>query len=96
MKVYILSFSTATNDPSTWRDHYTKAAKPVLAKHGAKIIGVGQPQNLERGSNWERAALIEFPSIEAVHAFHDDPEYSAAREMRIANTEGEMYLLSMD
>ena len=67
-----------------------------MAKHGARMIGAGRPKKIERGNNLERAVLIEFPSIEAAQAFHADPDYRDARELRIANTTGEMYFLSVD
>jgi uncharacterized protein (DUF1330 family) len=93
---YLISLKTTTSGDTTWLDRYSKAAGPVLAKHGARMIGAGRPKNIERGNNWERAVLIEFPSIEAAQAFHADPDYRDARELRIANTAGEMYFLSVD
>ena len=96
MTVYLISFSTSTTDPASWRDKYLESAGTSLAKHGAKIVGVAKPKNMERGGEWERAALIEFPSIEAAHAFHSDPDYDNAKNLRIANTKGEMYLLELE
>ena len=96
MTVYIVSFSTATKNDSEWRNDYLAEATPALAKHGARVVGVCQPENFERGNDWERAALIEFPSVEAAHAFHADPDYTNAMNLRIANTNGEMYLLNID
>lgn len=96
MAVYIISLSTATTDAAEWRDNYLAEATPALAKHGARVVGVCKPENFERGNDWERAALIEFPSVEAAHAFHADPDYKNAMNLRIANTNGEMYLLSID
>ena len=96
MTAYLISFKTTTTGDATWLDRYSEAAGPVLAKHGGRMLAFGHPENVERGKNWERAVVIEFPSIEAAHSFHEDPSYKDARELRIANTEGEMYFLSID
>ena len=48
---------------------------------------------IKYGKDWERATIIEFPSIEKLKSFHQDQEYSKVKQLRIDNTIGEMYFL---
>ena len=94
MAAYLIGFSSRNTVDLSWIDAYLKTGPAVLARHGGKVLATAKPGNIERGKNWERATLIEFPSIEAAQAFHNDLDYKDAKDLRIANTIGEMYFLN--
>ena len=93
MSAYLISFSTQHSKDPTWIEEYGKNVKPILEKHGGKIISRGTPTLLERGQNWEKATLIEFPSSEDAISFMEDPDYHHIKGLRIFHTSGELYLL---
>ena len=92
MAVYIVSLSSPLGD-TAWREEYYRLIGPVLAKHQGKVLRTGPIRNLERGTDWQRGAVIEFPDRRAAESFYDDPDYAAALKLRLAHTDGEAYLI---
>ena len=63
MAAYLIGFSDRDTTDLSWIDTYLKIGPVVLARHGGKVLATAKPENIERGKNWERATLIEFPSM---------------------------------
>jgi uncharacterized protein (DUF1330 family) len=63
--------------------HYRTAVVPLIAKFGGEIVVQRGTVELLEG-NHERAANghVEFPSMEALHAFWNSPEYVPVKELR--------------
>jgi uncharacterized protein (DUF1330 family) len=63
---------------------YRRQVSELIAKHGGKsIVGGGTVEVLE-GSSYDgrRIRITEFPSMEAIHAFWDSPDYTRIKKLR--------------
>lgn len=73
MKVYVVN-AYDIDDMEVFKN-YPPRVRPLLAKHGARVLAMElNPAALE-GKPKTMNAIIEFPSEAAVHDFYDDPEY---------------------
>ena len=71
------------NDPVQYKK-YTDPIAPVINEHGGRIlVRGGRYEILEGTKKFERHAVIEFPSMEAVLACYNSKEYQAARQFRL-------------
>lgn len=86
MTVYLIAEVKVTDD--TWVLNYTKNVHLIVEKHGGKYLS--RSANITtiegEGSDTTLIAIIEFPSIEAMKSFVDDPEYAKYKEARIAGS----------
>ena len=71
------------NDPVQYKK-YPDPIAPVIDAHGGRILGRGgHYEVLEGTKKFERHAVIEFPSMEAVLACYHSKDYQAARQFRL-------------
>ena len=65
-------------------EQYRAVAGEALAKHGGRVWSVTQkPVRLEGEMEVPGAvALLEFPTSDAAHAWHEDAEFAAVHELR--------------
>ena len=94
MVTYVIGFSSRDTNDLSWIDVYMKKAPSLLSSHKGKVLAIGKPINLERGKNWQRFTLIEFPSYSYAYQFLEDQDYQDIKNIRIMNTVGEMYCLN--
>lgn len=73
--------------------NYLKAAQPAYEKYGAKFVVRGGKYEALEGSARDRHVVIEFESYAQALACYNSPEYSAARKIRQANSEGEILIV---
>jgi uncharacterized protein (DUF1330 family) len=86
--------SLQVRDPS-WIEDYRAGTGPLVEKHGGKY--------LVRGDNMVRfegdgglptvMVMIEFPSMEAAQAWHDDPDYQPLIKLRQSGSDLDMVLV---
>lgn len=70
-------------------DQYRAAAKPSMAKYGARMLaGANDAEIIEGEPFGRRVVVVEFPSREAFHAWYADPEYAGPLAMRLKATRG--------
>ncbi len=70
-------------------DQYRAAAKPSMAKYGARMLaGANDAEILEGEPFGRRVVVVEFPSRDAFHAWYADPEYAEPLAMRLKATHG--------
>jgi uncharacterized protein (DUF1330 family) len=70
-------------------DEYRAAAKPSMAKYGARMLaGANDAEVIEGEPLGTRLVVVEFPSREAFHAWYQDPEYAGPLAMRLKATKG--------
>ena len=70
-------------------DEYRAAAKPSMAKYGARMVaGANDAEVIEGEPIGTRVVVVEFPSREAFHAWYQDPEYAGPLAMRLKATKG--------
>jgi uncharacterized protein (DUF1330 family) len=63
----------------------------TVAKHGGKVLANhGDWRERSRG----HFVLIEFPSVEAAHAWDADPDYAPARAIRHGSTANRLELVA--
>lgn len=81
MPAYLLIEGTIS-DRNKWTE-YRQAVLPLIAQFGGKhITRGGGVERLEGGRDDWSIALFEFPSMEAVHAFWNSPDYAPIRALR--------------
>ncbi|MFT6984318.1 MAG: hypothetical protein ACJAT7_000104 [Psychromonas sp.] len=88
MTVYfIVSYDIA--DPEQYAK-YNPGSNHITAgtvlKHGGEIIVATQNTLLLSGDDAAMRVIIQFPSRDAALAWHDDPEYAAAKAIRLSAT----------
>jgi uncharacterized protein (DUF1330 family) len=69
------------SDPEQFQ-RYREAVTPLLERHGGRLIVRGAVEVLEGGHDGRELLMIEFPSLDALHAFWDDPAYVPIKAMR--------------
>ena len=86
MPAYLIVNAKIT-DPAKL-DEYMAAVGPSLAGREFKVLAVTTDTEVVEGRAGERTVLMEFPDREALHAWYDSPEYTAAKQLRLAGTDG--------
>ena len=77
-----LMVQMTVSDPEQYQA-YGKAVVPLIAKHGGKfIVRGGKVECLEGQHDGRRLVVFEFPSMEALKAFWDSPEYVPVKKLR--------------
>jgi uncharacterized protein (DUF1330 family) len=75
-------------------DQYRAAAKPSMAKYGAKMLAGGNDAEVIEGEPFgTRVVIVEFPSREAFHQWYHDPDYAGPLQMRLKATKGAAVLI---
>jgi uncharacterized protein (DUF1330 family) len=73
------------NDHDTFKE-YPLHVRPLLAKHGAKVLAMETDPRALEGKPKTMNAVIEFPSEEAVDNFYNDPAYRSIIGFRHRST----------
>ena len=61
---------------------YREANRAVMTRYGAKFIVMHGQQKMVEGQSRENWTVVEFPSYASAVACYEDPEYTAAAEIR--------------
>ncbi|MEH1906636.1 MAG: DUF1330 domain-containing protein [Nostoc sp.] len=82
MAVYLIADVKVTDD--AWISDYAANVHEIVRNHGGKYLSrSGNITTIEgEGLATTLIALMEFPSIEAVQAFANDPAYAKYRQAR--------------
>jgi len=81
MTAYLIMGITITNQ-ERWRT-YREAVVPLIAEFQGKHVTQGRGiETLEGCDDGQRIAMFEFPSMEAIRAFWNSPEYGPVKELR--------------
>jgi len=91
-KTYWIARVDLHGDPETYKK-YVETAKPAFERHKAKFLARGGKTEVLEGKARARNVIIEFPSMEEALACYHSPEYTAARAIRQALSEGEFVLV---
>ena len=84
MSVYIVN-AYDINDFGMFSE-YPPKVRPLLEKHGAKVLAMETNPKALEGIPKTMNAIIEFPSENAVNNFYNDPEYQAFINLRHNST----------
>lgn len=82
MAVYLIADIKVTDD--AWIPEYAANVHDIVHEHGGKYLSrSGNITTIEgEGLGTTVVALVEFPSMEAVQAFVNDPAYAKYRQAR--------------
>ncbi len=80
MTAYMIVQGTITN--AEQYGAYREAVVPLIETFGGKHVRGGEVELLEGRKDERRIALFEFPSMEAIHAFWNSPDYGHVKELR--------------
>jgi uncharacterized protein (DUF1330 family) len=81
MAAYLMVQSTMTDEKQYQK--YREAVVPLIMKFGGKVlIRGGKVEVLEGQPDGRSMVVMEFPSMEAIHAFWKSPEYVPVKALR--------------
>ena len=80
MAAYMLVQTMITDEQQFGK--YRQAVLPLIERFGGKHVRGGPVELLEGRQDERRMALFEFPSMHAIRAFWNSPEYVPVRELR--------------
>ena len=88
MTAYVVA-QIEIEDPEEYQK-YLDGFPPSFQRHGGKILATTKNATEVVEGDWAypRTVILEFPSVEAAHNWHSDPEYAALASHRhnAANT----------
>jgi uncharacterized protein (DUF1330 family) len=86
MAVYLIADIKVTDD--AWIPDYAANVHDIVHNHGGKYLSRSGNITTIEGEELETTlvALVEFPSMEAVQAFGNDPAYAKYRQARQAGS----------
>lgn len=92
MAAYVIA-NVTVKDPVRYED-YRRLVSPTLAKYGGRFIARGGKVEVLEG-DWQpnRLVLLEFPSVDAAREWWNSPEYTEAKLIRQATSEGTLLIL---
>ena len=91
MTAYMLVQGTITDEEQY--GGYRQAVVPLIEKFGGTHVRGGPVELLEGRPDERRTALFEFPSMDAIHAFWDSPEYGPVKALRRGAAELEIWAI---
>jgi uncharacterized protein (DUF1330 family) len=81
MSAYFVVQATITNEPQYQK--YREAVVPFIAKFGGKIVARGAKVEVFEGEHDTRpVVMFEFPTMEAIQAFWNSPDYAPIKKLR--------------
>ncbi|MHC5825265.1 MAG: DUF1330 domain-containing protein [Nostoc sp.] len=93
MAVYLIADIKVTDD--AWISDYAANVHEIVRNHGGKYLSrSGNITTIEgEGLGTTLIALVEFPSIESVQAFVNDPAYAKYRQARQSGSIGRLNVI---
>jgi uncharacterized protein (DUF1330 family) len=81
---FVIVERTATTGPESIQADYAKLAREILPKYGGRYLARSQNNALLEGDGPLPCcmAILEFPSLDAVHRWFDSPENQSAAKVR--------------
>ena len=95
-KAYVVAEVQVVN-PEAY-EAYRRLATETVAQHGGQFIARGGKRDQREGEDdahnggW-RTVIVEFPSLSAAQDWYDSVEYQKAKEIRLANSFGRLYIV---
>lgn len=81
MSAYLVVQATILDEPRFQK--YREAVVPFIAGFGGKLVARGAKVELLEGEHDTRpVVMFEFPSMEAIHAFWNSPDYVPIKQLR--------------
>ena len=80
------------NDQAGYQQYLDAADPELLAKFGGRVIVFNLNSTAVEGKPHSVIAIAEFPSLADAQRFYNSPEYTAARQFRLASAEGTLII----
>lgn len=80
------------HDQAGYQQYLAAATPELLAKFGGHVIVFNLDSTAVEGKPRSVIAIAEFPSLADAQAFYNSPEYTAARQFRLASAEGTLII----
>jgi uncharacterized protein (DUF1330 family) len=81
MSAYFIVQATISDESQYQK--YREAVVPLINNHGGRlVIRAGKSDLLEGSSDARRLVVFEFPSMDAIRAFWNSPEYVPVKKLR--------------
>ena len=90
-KGYLIANFTI-HDQETFKK-YVEAGGSLAAKFNGKVISYDVNPDVVEGSAEAVMAIMEFDTLANAKRFYNSPEYTAARQFRIASTKGTIVIV---
>lgn len=81
------------NDPERIKPYQAEVEKTFTAFGGKRIVAGGRVDVVEGDAPRGRIVIVQFPSMEQAHAWHESPGYQAIVGLRHAAAESHAYLV---
>jgi uncharacterized protein (DUF1330 family) len=91
VKGYLIANFTI-HDEETFKK-YIEAGGSLAAKFNGKVISYDVQPDVVEGSAEAIMAIMEFNTVADAKRFYNSPEYTAARQFRIASTKGTIVIV---
>jgi uncharacterized protein (DUF1330 family) len=92
MPAYVIA-NVTVKDPVRYAE-YRRLVTPTVERYGGRfLVRGGRVEALEGEWPQMRVVVLEFPSMEQARAWWSSPEYSEAKAIRQATSEGTLLLV---
>lgn len=81
------------NDPEGIKPYQAKVAETYAAYGGKPLVAGGKVELLEGRAPHSIIVMLQFPSMEQAHAWHESPQYQAILGYRQAAAESNAFLV---
>jgi uncharacterized protein (DUF1330 family) len=97
MAAYVIGLRRSAPRQTAWIKEYLPKTAALVAKHGGKpVIGgnsMARLLALEGAEPPLAVVILEFPSLEQAHGWHDDPEYAGLKQLRQTNVDMDVFVV---
>jgi uncharacterized protein (DUF1330 family) len=83
----------AVHDPDAMKPYQAKVEDTFVRHGGKRIVMGGAVDVLEGTIPRGKIVIVQFPSLQHAHAWHDSPEYQAILSHRVAAAVSQAYLV---
>lgn len=95
-KAYVVA-EVRVHNPGAY-EGYRELATESVARFGGRFVVRGGTRVQREGKDAEhddslRTVIVEFPSLAQAQAWYDSPEYRKAKDIRIANSTGRLFIV---
>jgi uncharacterized protein (DUF1330 family) len=87
MPAYVIADVTSATENEQLQEYRRRNTATVEAHGGRFVVRGGATEVLEGGWDTLRIVVMEFPDMEAAHAWYSSPEYQAIAPLRQATSE---------
>lgn len=95
-KAYVVA-EVRVHNPGPY-EGYRSLATASVAQFGGRFLARGGARDQREGEddqhdNTVRTVIVEFPSLAQAQAWYESPEYRKAKDIRVANSTGRLFIV---